>query len=191
MSQLTKKAIKTSFIKLLNQTAFDKITVKDIVKDCGVNRNTFYYHYQDVYELLREILSEETEKAASCVHDYNTWQEAILEATAFVRQNKKAAYHLYNSINRQDMEKYLYYVTGEIMMDFVQKQEGADQVCEEDRSLIADFYKCALVGLFLEWMDKGMKEDPEVFVERIAVLMEGSVRSILQRSIRNDRKTLD
>ncbi len=185
MSQLTKNAIKTSFIKLLNQTAFDKITVKDIVKDCGVNRNTFYYHYQDIYELLREILSEETEKAASCVHDYNTWQEAILEATAFVRQNKKAAYHLYNSISRRDMEKYLYYVTGEVMMDFVGKQEGAGQVCEEDRRLIADFYKCALVGLFLEWMDRGMKEDPEAFVERIAVLMEGSIRSILQRSICN------
>lgn len=185
MSQLTRKAIKTSFIKLLNEMAFDKITVKDIVKDCGVNRNTFYYHYQDIYELLREILSEETEKAASSVHDYNTWQEAILEATAFVRQNKKAAYHLYNSISRRDMEKYLYYVTGEIMIDFVKKQEGADSVCVEDQCLIADFYKCALVGLFLEWMDRGMKEDPEAFVGRIAALMEGSIRAILQRIIQN------
>ena len=105
MSQLTRKAIQQSFMKLLNQTAFDKITVKDIVRDCGVNRNTFYYHYQDIYGLLREILAEEMKRAASCVHDYNTWQEAILEATDFVRQNKKAAYHLYNSINRQDIEK--------------------------------------------------------------------------------------
>ncbi len=171
-------------MKLLNQTAFDKITVKDIVRDCGVNRNTFYYHYQDIYGLLREILAEEMKRAASCVHDYNTWQEAILEATDFVRQNKKAAYHLYNSINRQDIEKYLYDVIGKITLDFVQKQEGADQACEEDIRLIADFYKCAFAGLFLEWMDRGMQEETEAFVSRITVLMEGNISSILQRMAR-------
>lgn len=184
MSQLTKKAIKQSFMKLLNQTAFDKITVKDIVKDCGVNRNTFYYHYQDIYELLREILREEAQKVVSCVYDYNTWQEAILEATEFVRQNKKAAYHLYNSISRRDIEKYLYDVIGKITLDFVQKQESAAQACEEDIRLIVDFYKCALVGLFLEWMDRGMQEEPEIFVCRIAVLMEGTINSILQRTVK-------
>ena len=42
MSQLTKKAIMESFVKLLNERALDKIKVKDIVEDCGINRNTFY-----------------------------------------------------------------------------------------------------------------------------------------------------
>ena len=50
MSQLTKRAITESFMKLINQVPFDKITVKDIVEDCGVNRNTFYYHYRDIGE---------------------------------------------------------------------------------------------------------------------------------------------
>ena len=51
MVQLTKKAIVNSFIKLLNKKPLDKITVKDIVEDCGINRNTFYYHFADIKEL--------------------------------------------------------------------------------------------------------------------------------------------
>lgn len=92
MSQLTKKAIKTSFIKLLNQTAFDKITVKDIVKDCGVNRNTFYYHYQDVYDCFGRSFLRRPGKSGlpACmiiIHGRKrSWRQ-----TAFVRQNKKAA----------------------------------------------------------------------------------------------------
>ncbi len=60
MSDLTKRAIKTSFLKLLNAKMLDKITVKDIVEDCGINRNTFYYHFEDVYALLQEIFEDET-----------------------------------------------------------------------------------------------------------------------------------
>lgn len=43
MAQFTKQAIINSFLKLLEETPLDKITVKDIVEDCGINRNTFYY----------------------------------------------------------------------------------------------------------------------------------------------------
>ena len=49
MAQFTRTAIVNSFIRLLNEKPLDKITVKDIVDDCGVNRNTFYYHFQDIY----------------------------------------------------------------------------------------------------------------------------------------------
>lgn len=62
MPNFTKKAIRESFIKLLNERPLNKITVKDIVEDCGVNRNSFYYHYQDLPALLEEIVSDEVKR---------------------------------------------------------------------------------------------------------------------------------
>ena len=59
MSELTKRAIQESFKKLLSNQPLDKITVKNITDDCGVNRNTFYYHYSDIYQLLEEIILTE------------------------------------------------------------------------------------------------------------------------------------
>ena len=44
LANFTQKAIRASFIKLLNQKPLSQITIKDIVDDCGVNRNTFYYY---------------------------------------------------------------------------------------------------------------------------------------------------
>ena len=56
MPKFTKTAIMQSFVKLLDSTPFDRITVKDIVDDCGVNRNTFYYNFEDIYALVDELL---------------------------------------------------------------------------------------------------------------------------------------
>lgn len=49
MSQTTKKALAASLKKLLKRKSLDKITVIDITEDCGVNRQTFYYHFKDTY----------------------------------------------------------------------------------------------------------------------------------------------
>ena len=48
MSAYTKQAIKNSFLKLLNDRPLNQVTVKAIVEDCGINRNTFYYHFTDI-----------------------------------------------------------------------------------------------------------------------------------------------
>ena len=63
MASFTKKAICQSFIKLLSERPIDKITVKDIVDDCGIARNTFYYHYQDIYQVLEDILDQPVQDA--------------------------------------------------------------------------------------------------------------------------------
>ena len=62
MANFTKKAIRDSFVKLLNEKPISQITVKDIVEDCGVNRNTFYYYYQDLPQLMENIVNEDAER---------------------------------------------------------------------------------------------------------------------------------
>ena len=58
MANFTQKAIRDSFVKLLNERPLSQITVRDIVDDCGVNRNTFYYYYRDLPQLLETIVDE-------------------------------------------------------------------------------------------------------------------------------------
>lgn len=61
MANFTKNAIKSSFLKLLNERPLSQITVKDIVSDCGVNRNTFYYYFEDIPKLVEDIIVEDAE----------------------------------------------------------------------------------------------------------------------------------
>ena len=53
MASFTKMAIMKVFGDLASSKPVDKITVKDITDRCGISRNTFYYHYQDIYQVLR------------------------------------------------------------------------------------------------------------------------------------------
>jgi len=59
MSEITKQALAQSLKSLMNTTPLAKITVNDIVKECKVNRRTFYYHFQDIYALLEWIFKNE------------------------------------------------------------------------------------------------------------------------------------
>ena len=58
MALLTQKVIKEAFWKLLSEKSFSKITVKDIVEICGINRNSFYYHFADIPSLARECVMD-------------------------------------------------------------------------------------------------------------------------------------
>ena len=57
MANFTEREIKRSFIKLLNEKPLSKISVRDIVEDCGINRNSFYYHFQDIPTLIKDIFT--------------------------------------------------------------------------------------------------------------------------------------
>ena len=184
MSQLTKKAITQSFVKLLNRTPLDKITVRDIVDDCGVNRGTFYYYYQDVYALLEEIFESETQKALDAMKSYTDWLDGFLKSVSFVRENQRAIYHVYHSVDRVFLEKYLYRVVGDMMTTVIHAQTADLHPAEEDVRIIADLYMYSLVGIMLNWLQTGMRDDLEAKARRLDYLMGDSIRVILARSAR-------
>lgn len=181
MSQFTKKAINESFLRLLNSTPFDKITVKDIVDECGVNRNTFYYYYQDIYALLEELLREETEKVFSSDADFDSWYDGLVKSAKFAFENKKAIYHLYNSLNREILEKYLYGITGHFMLRFVKKLAVGTNASEGDIACVVDFYKSALVGLILGWLADGMRDESLDKLKRMSEILDGSIKAALEK----------
>lgn len=182
MAQFTKKAIIESFMKLLNEKPLDKITVKDIVEDCNVNRNTFYYHFEDIHALVYEIFKLETERVIGKHEDIESWQEGFIEAARFALENKRAVYHIYNSNSREDLYNYLNIIARDVMRRFVDKIPEGDGAAETDKALIAEFYKCALVGLALDWVSGGMKIDPEELIRNIGRLFEGNIQDSLKRS---------
>lgn len=88
MALRTKNAIRRSFIELLAERPFDKISVRDIAERSEVTRNTFYYYYTDIYALAEDVFESEIEKLSERVEGYESWQKAFLTATSFAAENK-------------------------------------------------------------------------------------------------------
>ena len=74
MPSFTRKAIMEAFLKILDEKPLGKITIRDIVDECGINRNTFYYHFADIPELLETIIKEETDRVISTHSDVSSFE---------------------------------------------------------------------------------------------------------------------
>lgn len=179
MTKFTKEAIVNSFMKLLNQKSFDAITVKDIVDDCGINRNTFYYNFDDIYALVDEILQTEINKIAGEYIPYSSWTQGLLHTCSFALENKKAIIHLHNSTRCQLVEKYLERVIYNVVIQFVEKQSENINISEEDIRFIAAFYTFALVGLLKTWIGGGMKEDFEEVISKTGKLLDENIKQAI------------
>lgn len=181
MSQVTKKALAASLKKLLAQQPLDKITIIDIVNDCGVNRQTFYYHFKDIYDLIDWLFLDEASTALAGQKTYATWQQGFLQIFEWVRENSPLVISVYRSISREQMERYLYAVTYDLLIGVVNEKAAGMSVREADKKFIADFYKFAFVGLMIEWIRSGMKEDPRDIIERLSILIQGDITRALEK----------
>ena len=90
MTNLTKKAIKEAFLELLSDRPLHQITIKDIVEQCGINRNSFYYHYQDLPALIEEIVMEEADAIINEYPSIDSIEIAFNVALSFARKNRTA-----------------------------------------------------------------------------------------------------
>lgn len=184
MSQTTKRALSASLKALLSQRCLDNITVKDIVEDCEVNRQTFYYHFQDIYDLLRWTFEQEAERLLAGKKDTDTWQEGFLSTFRYVLANRAMVLHVFRSAGRDHLDRCLYAMVHQLMYHVMDESCGDLDIDEADKSFIADFYKYAFVGIMLDWIRDDMKADPEVIVARVARLVEGDFRRGAERFAR-------
>ncbi len=181
MSQVTKRALEASLKNLLLKKPLEKITINDITEDCGINRMTFYYHFKDIYDLIEWCCVEDAKKALEGKKTYDTWQQGFLQIFEAVLDNKPFILNVYHSVSREQVEIYLYKLTYDLLIGVVEEKSAGMSVREEDKKFIADFYKYAFVGLMLDWVKKGMKDDPHEIIDDLSVVMNGNVTAALER----------
>ena len=170
MPNFTEKAIKQSFLKLLNEMPLNKISVRTIVEDCGINRNSFYYHYQDIPTLIEEIVKEEFDLLMKDTREINSLYECVKLAFRFAVENKKAVMHIYNSANRSMYEKYTMQLCEYAVTSYWDRAFSGSGISDTARADAICFFKCELYGLFFDWVANGMKSEAAEQVRRLAAI---------------------
>lgn len=181
MSQITKRALEESLKKMLLKKPVNKITISDITEDCGINRMTFYYHFKDIYDLVEWSCVEDAARALDGKKTYDTWQQGFQQIFQTVLDNKPFVQNVYQSVNREQVETYLYSLTHNLLIGVIEEKTVGMQVRDEDKEFIADFFKFAFVGLMLDWIRNGMKKDPQQIIDRLSILIEGDITRALNK----------
>ena len=184
MSALTKKAIIASFTKLLKDHPFDKITITDITEDCGIARMTFYYHFQDIYDLVDYVIEEKLLASVSKSFTYETWQEDYTAVFEAVLKEKSFFAKIFSAIDLRRIEYYLSDIARGYIFGIIDEQAQRLGITPrpEDRQTLCDIYCYCVVGLLLKWISDGMKEDPHSCVARFYALMRGTLKASLENT---------
>ena len=182
MAGFTRQAIQSSFCRLLAEKPLNKISVRDIVEDCGINRNSFYYHYQDIPALLDEIVAEQTEKLMQAYPTVASLDECFQAAFRFARRNRSAVRHIYESANRDLFIQGALRLSEYFVTRYVSELPAAQHADPHDRQILITCLKCQLFGMCIDWIVSGMKDEAYDDLRRGLALWRGIPEQLLQKS---------
>lgn len=122
---------------MMSDTPLDEISVTMLVKKCKVNRQTFYYHFHDIYDLLTLVFLDEHIPNIEEAKSTNTMIKAIF---AYYQRNAKFIDAAVNSAGKDLFEEFIYNATYKTILRIVNEQKDAKKVHANDRKAIARFY---------------------------------------------------
>lgn len=171
-----------TFLRLLDEKSLDRITVREIITECQISRNTFYYHFGDIYALLDALLHQDAERLKERHRAGEPWDESLRRVLAYFLENRRRARHVYDSLSHGLLERLLYQATEELFLEYVREAAQGLEVSEEDLRAVVYFYQSAFVGAVLDWMRRGMKDDPTAYLRQIHRLAKGTTRRMLENA---------
>lgn len=181
MSNLTKRALAAALKKTLMSHDLEKIKISDLTEECGVNRQTFYYHFHDIYDLIDWMYLTEGEAAIGIHRNYHTWQEGLLSAFKVLEKEKGFIQQTFHSRSQVRIMRMLQGAAKDLLIDVLHEVSKGHKVSEESIQFIANFYKFSFAGVVFEWIENDMKESPEKLVDQVATLMHGVFLDTIQK----------
>lgn len=182
MQQMTKKILANSLKKLMLKKPLARITIKDIVNDCGFNRQTFYYHFQDIYDLLGWTYKTELVDSISDFKTYDNWPQGFLKIFQYVKNNKSFCINTFNSLGRDHLENFLYNQIFYMIIDVIEEISINSNISSKEKEFIANFYTYAFIGILTSWIKTNMEENPEDIIKKVEKLINGNIKKAVSRN---------
>lgn len=190
-SEQTKHALGQALKELMTQKPLNKISIHDITDRCGMYRQNFYYHFEDVYDLLRWLLQQEAVSLLRQHEGAMLWQEGLLQLFRYLEENRDFCCSVLRSVGREHIMRF---VEGDIY-EIIRRT--VDQLCAEigaerfldsslDPDMLTRFYVIAMAGIMENWLMGRIERTPEELIAFADQLLQDQLRGAQLRL--NERK---
>lgn len=167
MREDMKLVIADTFSKMLEKEDIDKITVTKLIGECHISRQTFYYHFRDIMDVLDWTFRRSTQELAQRSLEAEDPIGALTAYVAFVRQHKTKLEKLLYSRRWVQIEVML---TETVMIYLAEMARGKGKdisVSVDDLEVMLRFYASGIVGVLLQYVGK-----PHLDEEKLVIQME-------------------
>lgn len=163
----TEQLLADTLKELMSNESLDRITVQELSSACNIKRQTFYYHFRDIYDLLTWMFLNENALINKEVKD---WKEMVKMITKYANKNKNFVKHILESSARDLFEQFVYsYFYSQILRQFV-TFDKENRFTSEERKFYVTYYTSAMTSCVILWIDQGMKEKVEDLLIKLEML---------------------
>ena len=158
----TKLMLAESLRNLMRKKPLDKIKIHEIVDACGVNRQTFYYHFQDIYALVEWMyqhdaveLIEKNNKAflQGEVGTRDDWEEVIKALFNYIEEHRNEILSVINSRAMVYFSNFVYEGLRTSIKRVVDLRSKDLNIDEYYKNFISNFYAIAFGGMVQSWLE--------------------------------------
>lgn len=183
-SLVTKNALANSLKLLMKENLLSKITVKMVTDKCGVSRHTFYNHFHDVYDLLEWIFENEVIEELDECCNLEGWKYGVVLVLQYTFDNKQICINTCKSIGRELLEVFLQNIFTKVLNGVISDITKDMNVDKKIKNQTASFFAYAITGEFLHWINSGLKEEKEDIVNRIDLMLDGTILRIMKTNVK-------
>lgn len=140
---------------MIEKRSLDKITVKDIVEACGISRQTFYYHFQDILDVVEWLMEKSLEKRIAESVDMENAEEALEKMITYSPKEKEIMANLLRSQHRAQVERVLIKTLRNYLFTMMKSRNLDVQIGTSDMDVLLDFWTFGIVGVIISSLSRG------------------------------------
>ena len=181
LSLKTKKMFSAALKKEMEKKPLSKITVSELISECNVNRKTFYYHFQDIYDLLKWMFEQEAIEVVKNFDLIVNTEEAIRFVMTYVRENKHIINCAYDSMGHEAIKHFFYTDLFDITCSVIENAEQMLKLSVDNsfKEFFARFLTEATAGILVDWVKNKIDLDSEAILQDILLIYRSAITNVL------------
>ena len=146
-----KTVISNTFVSMVKQKGIDKITVKALIEACDISRQTFYYHFQDIMEVIGWSLEQAAKNMLAKSLEADTPEETLGILISSAVENRTLIRRLLDSQKREQMEKLFVHAARTYLQELIRNKPHKVALDYADTEIALDFWAFGITGLLFKY----------------------------------------
>ena len=181
LSLKTKQSLAQALKQEMKHKQLSKITITELCDVCQINRKTFYYHFEDIYDLLKWTLEQEAIEVVKNFDLVVNTEEALRFVMAYADENKDIINGALDSMGHEEIQRFFYNDLFDVIYGAIEEGEYDLKIVVDPqfKNFLAAFYTEASAGILIEWVKNRMKQDKETVIKSLLSIYTVSIPAVL------------